>query len=263
VSVLRILMVGDVVGNRGRHALEKSLYRIVDEEKIDFVVANGENAGSDLVMSPESAIALLRAGVDVLTGGNHTSRKTDVVRYMNKEPKLLRPYNFPESFPGRGWAVFPCGDARVAVLSLQGRVFMGEIANPFHAADRALNEIEGQADVIVVDFHAEATSEKIAMSHYLDGRVAAVFGTHTHVQTADARLLPKGTAAITDVGMTGPVDSIIGVKKEISIARFLDGRRRKLEVAGGSVQICGAVLEADTETGLARGIKSIAVQVDV
>ncbi len=263
MNPLRILALGDVVGNRGRHALEKSLYRIVDEEQIDFVIANGENAGPSIMLTRESAVALLRAGVDVITGGNHTTRINELVRYLIKEPRLLRPYNLAANAPGAGWGVYECGEARLGVLSLQGRVFMGEIESPFVAVDRALGEMRGQCDLIVVDFHAEATSEKVALAHYLDGRVAALLGTHTHVQTADARILPRGTAYITDLGMVGPIDSVIGVKKEIAIERFLTGQRLKLEVAPGTVQIDGVVVVADPQTGLAKEIKALSMQVDV
>jgi len=263
MSLLRLLALGDVVGNRGRHALEKSLYRIVDEEKIDFVIANGENAGPSIMLTKESAVALLRAGVDVITGGNHTTRIKELVHYLIKEPRLLRPFNLPAGAPGSGLGVYECGEARIGVVSLQGRVFMGEIESPFTAVERALAELSGRCDVIVVDLHAEATSEKVAFAHFLDGRVAAVLGTHTHVQTADARVLPGGTACITDLGMVGPVDSVIGVKKEIAVERFLTGQRLKLEVAAGTVQIDGVVIVADPKTGLAKEIKAVRMQVEV
>lgn len=263
MSLLTILILGDIVGNRGRHAVEKHLFRIVDQENIDFVIANGENAGPRLVLTREAAIGLLNAGIDLITGGNHTMKDLELVRYLAKEPRLLRPYNYPDTTPGSGSTVSVCEGVRIGVVNLQGQVFMNEVENSFLAADRALAELRGECELTIVDFHAEATSEKVALGHYLDGRVTAVLGTHTHIQTADAKILPGGTAYLTDLGMTGPVDSVIGVKKEIAVARFVTGKRKKLEVAGGQVSLEGAVIKADSETGLARQIKTLHVEVDV
>ncbi len=263
MDALRLLVLGDVVGNRGRHALEKVLYRIVEEEQADFVIVNGENAGPSVMLTRESAVALLRAGVDVITGGNHTVKINELIRYLIKEPRLLRPYNMPAGTPGNGLGVYECEGRRIGVVSLQGRVFMGEIESPFNAAERALAELRGQCDAVVIDFHAEATSEKVALAHFLDGRVAAVVGTHTHVQTADARVLPGGTAYISDLGMVGPIDSVIGVKKEIAVERFLTGRRLKLEVAAGTVEVDGVLITVDPAKGLATEIHALRVPVEV
>ena len=207
--------------------------------------------------------AFLRAGVDVITGGNHTVKINELIRYLIKEPRLLRPYNMPAGTPGNGLGVYECEGRRIGVVSLQGRVFMGEIESPFSAAERALAELRGQCDAVVIDFHAEATSEKVALAHFLDGRVAAVVGTHTHVQTADARVLPGGTAYISDLGMVGPIDSVIGVKKEIAVERFLTGRRLKLEVAAGTVEVDGVLITVDPAKGLATEIHALRVPVEV
>jgi len=261
---MRILFIGDIFGSPGRGIVRDHLADIVSGQKIDLVIANAENAAGGFGVTPSIAEELLELGIEVLTTGNHVWDKKEIIEYMRSadgDPKsaarrLLRPANFPAGTPGVG--VFE-GATRAgvayAVLNLQGRVFMAGNDDPFRTADALLKQI--RAKVILVDMHAEATSEKMAMGWYLDGRVTAVIGTHTHVPTADARLLHQGTAYLTDVGMTGPYDSVIGVKKEMILERFLNGMPARFEAAKGDVRLCAAVVECDEATGRASGIERL------
>ena len=258
-----ILFVGDIVGSPGRQILKDHLADIVEQRKIDLAIVNCENAASGFGITPRLADELLAAGADVLTGGNHIWDRKEVIEYFPHQPRLLRPANFPEGVPGSGLYV---GDTRsrtrYAVLNLQGRTFMAPIDCPFRSAERELARIPPEVKVIVVDMHAETTSEKQAMGWFLDGKVSAVIGTHTHVATADAHVLPKGCAFITDVGMTGPHDSIIGMAKEAIIERFLNGLPARFEVAQGDVQMHSVVIDVDETTGAARSIESLVVRSD-
>lgn len=258
-----ILFVGDIVGSPGRQILKDHLADIVEQRKIDLAIVNCENAASGFGITPRLADELLAAGADVLTGGNHIWDRKEVIEYFPHQPRLLRPANFPEGVPGSGLYV---GDTRsrtrYAVLNLQGRTFMAPIDCPFRSAERELARIPPEVKVIVVDMHAETTSEKQAMGWFLDGKVSAVIGTHTHVATADAHVLPKGCAFITDVGMTGPHDSIIGMAKEAIIERFLNGLPARFEVAQGDVQMHAVVIDVDETTGAARSIESLVVRSD-
>jgi 2',3'-cyclic-nucleotide 2'-phosphodiesterase len=257
---MRILFVADVIGSPGRRAV-KGLLRVVRAQvAADAVVLNGENSAGGFGITPEIAREFLELGVDVITTGNHVWDKKEIVPYLDREPRLLRPANYPPGNPGTGVAIVPVGSARLAVLNLQGRVFMPTIDDPYQAVDRLLKTIEGQCDAVVIDFHAEATSEKQAFSRFLDGRVAAVVGTHTHVQTADERILPGGTAAITDLGLTGGLDGVIGMKAEISISRqLLQARGERMQPADGDLHLQGAVVEVDPATGRARSIDRVSV----
>ncbi len=243
---LNLLAIGDVVAESGLAYLTRSLRTIRREEQIDFVVCNGENA-SGVGITPQQAQDLLDCGVDVVTLGNHTWGKIRITDLLDESPYLLRPANFSRRVPGRGWGIYDGpGGLRIGVMNLIGRVSMDPNPdNPFTTADTILRKM--QADVILVDFHAEATSEKLAMGWYLDGRVSAVWGTHTHVPTADARILPKGTGYITDLGMTGPADSVLGVQPQLSINRFLGGLPRRYQSAEGPCKIEGAVFTIDTQ----------------
>ena len=254
---MRILFLGDVVGRPGRRAVLNAVPRFVNNG-VDFVVANCENAAGGRGVDPGAARELLAAGIDVLTSGNHVWAKRELIPYIGESEVLLRPANFPSANPGSGHTVRSSrGGARVAVINLMGRVFMGSSNCPFLAAEDALVAIGSRASVVIVDIHGEATSEKMAMGWFLNGRVSAVIGTHTHVQTADERILPGGTAYLTDAGMCGPRDSVIGVKKELVIERFLTQMPNKFDVASGPAVVQGAVIDVDESTGRAIGIERI------
>jgi hypothetical protein len=259
---MRILFVADVIGSPGRKACAQLLRLVRGDVQADVVVLNGENSAGGFGITPEQVHEFLELGVDVITTGNHVWDKVRDLEPLLKEGKhpVIRPANFPPGNPGRGdWTVDVKG-VRLAVLNLQGRTFMAPIDDPFRGADAILERLRGEADVFVVDFHAEATSEKAAFARHLDGRVAAVVGTHTHVQTADERILPRGTAFITDLGMTGGLDGIIGMKWEISLERQrMQARGERLQPADGDLHLQGAVVEVDTSTGLARSIERVSV----
>jgi hypothetical protein len=208
-------------------------------------------------ITKDNALELFRAGVDAITLGNHTWSKREIYQYLDEDVRVVRPANYPDGVPGRGWSIFNSECGPIAVMNLCGRVFMDQLDNPFHTADKCIETLRRETSVILVDFHAEATSEKAALGWYLDGRVSAVLGTHTHVQTADERVLPGGTAYITDVGMTGPADSVIGVRKELIISRFLTHLPSKFEVAGGKVMLSAVLIDVDTASGKARSIERL------
>jgi len=255
---LNILTVGDIVGSAGLKVLSNALPDIVYKFKIDCVIVNCENAAGGLGVTPNQAKALLSIGVHVLTSGNHIWRKKEIVDFLDKESRLLRPANYPEGAPGKGHHIItmPSG-VNIGVINLLGRVFMEPLDCPFKAADREISKISSVAKIIIVDMHAEATSEKVAMGAYLNGRVTAVVGTHTHVQTADEKVLSGGTAYITDLGMTGPHDSVIGVKKEIILGKFLTQLPRRFDIASGNTRINGAIIKVDERTGKAKGISRL------
>ena len=254
---LKVAMFGDVIGRPGRVRALSVIARLKATGAVDFVVVNGENAAGGMGLTPEVAREMLDGGVDVITTGNHVWNKREMADYLDKEDRVLRPANYPSQVPGRGWTVVSCQSVRIAVLNLQGRVFMQPIDCPFVRGRQAVDEIGSSADIIVADFHAEATSEKQALGIYLDGAVAAVVGTHTHVQTADERVLPGGTAFITDLGMCGPVDSVIGMDADTVIPRFITALPSRFAVAKGPVIVSGVIIEADHSTGKARGIQRL------
>ena len=255
---MNILLVGDIVGRPGRELIRKGLRALIDKHGLDLVIANAENSAAGFGVTKDIGDTLLEWGVDVMTSGNHIWAKKEVIPYIADEPRLLRPANYPAGVPGRGTYVAPRRDGRaVGVINVMGRVFMSSIDDPFAVVLREIENIRHQTRVIIVDFHAEATSEKMAMGWYLDGKVTAVIGTHTHVQTADERVLPHGTAYLTDAGMTGPHDSIIGMQLEPSLARFLNAMPSRFEPATGNPRLHGVVIEADEKTGLATGITRI------
>jgi metallophosphoesterase (TIGR00282 family) len=257
---VRILFVADVIGSPGRRVLKQLLRLVKNDVRADAVVANGENSAGGFGITPDIVPEFFEAGVDVITTGNHVWDKKEILPVLDREPRLLRPANYPSGNPGRGVVVQPIGGVRLAVLNLQGRTFMSAIDDPFRMVDAMLLELRGLTDVIVVEFHAEATSEKQAFARYLDGRVAAVVGTHTHVQTADERVQPKGTARITDLGMTGGHDGIIGMKADISLERQIKvARGERMQPADGDLRLQGAVVEVDVQTGLARSIERVDV----
>ncbi len=255
---MNILFVGDVFGQPGRDALLRWLPGYRAEHAVDFVIANGENVANGAGITSKLALKLLGGGVDVLTTGNHVWRQREVYSFLATDERIVRPANYPAGAPGRGLTVRPAADgSEVAVINLAGELFMGTGMSPFRIVDRLVEEAQTLAEVIVVDLHAEATSEKVAMGHYLDGRVTAVLGTHTHVQTSDARVLPGGTAYMTDVGMTGPLESVIGVRTEIIVRRFLTELPAMFEVADGPVRLDAALISV--EGGRAAAIEAFEV----
>jgi metallophosphoesterase (TIGR00282 family) len=253
---MRILFIGDIVGAPGRRIVVERLEDIIATEEADLVIANGENSAAGFGITPRLAEELLSHGIEVLSGGNHIWDRKEILDFISREPRLLRPANFPAASPGSG--LF-CGTSRqgipYAVLCLQGRIFMAANDDPFSVADRELARLQPETKVILVDIHAEATSEKQAMGWYLDSRVSAVVGTHTHVPTADEQILPGGTAYITDVGMTGPHDSVIGMEKAPVVKRFLDGLPARFEVATGDIQMNAVLIEVDSVSGRAISIE--------
>lgn len=255
---VNILFIGDIVGKPGRKVIREVLRPLKERFRIDLVVANGENASGGIGISIKGADELLSAGIDVLTSGNHIWKKKEIVDYIQQNPDLIRPANFPPGTPGKGFVVKETRSGRrIAVLNLLGRTFMEAVDCPFRKAIEERDRLIQESSIILVDFHAEATSEKMALGWYLDGKVSAVLGTHTHIQTADERILPQGTAYITDVGMTGPIDSVIGVKKDLAIERFLTQMPYKFEVAKRDLALEGVLLSIDPETGKALEISRI------
>jgi metallophosphoesterase (TIGR00282 family) len=251
---VKILAVGDVIGKSGRDLLRARLPELVAAHGIDVVVANAENSAGGLGTTPETAEDFLSMGVHVITGGNHTWKHREYGGTLEREPRALRPHNYPDA-PGRGVGVFALPDGRAyAVINLIGRTFMEPVENPFLAVERALDEVRDRARVVLVDMHAEASSEKRAMGWHLDGRVSAVWGTHTHVPTADEEILPAGTAYVTDLGMTGPYASVIGLEPASSIKRFRTNRPTAYRLAEGNPQLRAIVLDIDDATGRARSI---------
>ena len=255
---MRVLLVGDVVGRPGRRAVARVVPQVVRELEVDLVVANGENAAGGFGLTPQTAQELFAAGVHVLTTGNHVWDRKELLAFIDGEARLLRPANFPPGSPGRGFTVVQDRAGRpVAVLNLMGRTFMEPLDCPFRTADVLVEQLRSRTPVILVDFHAEATAEKVAMGWYLDGRVSAVFGTHTHVPTADERVLPGGTAYITDLGMVGPADGIIGMDRRAVIDHILTRLPRRYEVASGPVRVDMAVVEIDPDSGRATAIRRL------
>jgi metallophosphoesterase (TIGR00282 family) len=257
---MRILMVGDVVGKRGREATLDIVPALKAEYQVDFVIVNAENVAGGIGITPDIAQTLLqRAGIQALTLGNHAWGKREIYPYLDTEHRLLRPANYPPGAPGRGFGMFNCPAGMVGVIVLQGRTFMEQVDDPFRAIDAILQDMGQKTRVIFIDFHAEATSEKQAFGWYVDGRVSAVVGTHTHVQTADERILPGGTAYLTDVGLTGPMDSIIGMRRDIVIPKFTSGLPARFEVADEEAQLCAVLIDVDATTGKAQSIRRLQV----
>jgi metallophosphoesterase (TIGR00282 family) len=257
-ALLRILFLGDVFGEPGRKAVADLLPGLKERMAADFVIINGENAAAGRGLSPKLCIGLLRAGATVVTLGDHCWDQHELIAYMETEPRLLRPLNFPPGSPGQGSIVLETDKGKVAVVSAMGRTFTNPpIENPFLALDQEVTSLRKETPVIFLDFHAEATSEKIAMGRFLDGRVSAVVGTHTHVQTADETIFPGGTAYLTDAGMCGPVESVIGSEILPVLRRFLTSMPTRFTVASGAVLVCGALVEVDPTTGRAVSIRRV------
>ncbi len=258
---MKLLFIGDIVGRPGRDLIRRHVRALAVQSGADLVIANGENAAGGAGITRDNTIEILSSGVDVITTGNHVWDKRETVEFIGTEPRLLRPANYPDGTPGRGSHVATTRDGvKVGIINVMGRVFLHAIDDPFRAAEREVARVRGDgATVVFVDMHAETTSEKIALSCFLDGTVSAVIGTHTHVQTADERILPGGTACLTDVGMTGPHDGVIGIAKETIIARFLSGMPGRFETAGGDLRLHGVLITVDPSSGRATDIARLSL----
>lgn len=256
---IRVLFLGDVCGSPGRRSLQVGLGRLKAQVEPDLTVVNGENAAGGFGLTPRIVDELLGYGVDCITTGDHFLDRKELSARLDLEPRLLRPLNYPAGVPGRGWGVFKAGAAKVAVVNLLGRLFTRTVDCPFRRVEAALEEIRSETRSILIDFHAEATSEKQALGWFLDGRVSAILGTHTHVQTADERILPKGSAYITDLGMTGGFDSVIGVESSAAIEAFLYQTPVKFRPARSGLGLQGAVIEIDPTTGQACSISRVSI----
>lgn len=255
--MLKILFIGDIVGRPGRRIVKQVLPKLIETEEIDLVIANGENAAGGFGLSYEVSQELLDAGIALLTLGNHTWDNREISRVLEEEERVIRPANYPEGTPGAGYTIVETEmGMRVGVINMMGQVFMDALACPFRVTDQCIAQLKRKTNIIIVDMHAEATSEKLALGWYLDGRVTAVVGTHTHIATADERILPEGTGYITDVGMTGPVNSVLGVKSDLVLQKFLTKRPVRFEIAGGPIELNAVALEVN-EYGLTTGIKRV------
>ncbi len=254
---MKVLFIGDIIGEPGRKMVRANIRSLAETHAPDLVIANGENAAGGFGITSEIAEELFALGIHVLTSGNHVWDKKEIEPYLTKQDRLIRPANYPAGNPGYGSVVISTKAGKAAVLNLEGRVFMSNLENPFRVAEQEIEKLKKETPVVIIDFHAEATSEKAALALHLDGKASAVIGTHTHVQTADERVLAKGTAFITDAGMTGPTDSVIGVKKEQAIARFLYQTPHRFEIPKGPVHLNAVLLDIDGKTGKAKAIERI------
>lgn len=254
---MKVLFIGDIVGKTGRAAIKSLLPLIVNKYKIDIVIANGENAAGGFGITEKVASELFSYGIHILTSGNHIWDKKESIPYIGKESRIIRPLNYPPGVPGFGSITYTVRDKKIGIINLSGRVFMANIDCPFRVGLSEIERLKNETNIIIIDFHAEATSEKIAFGYYVDGKVSAVIGTHTHVQTADEKILPGGTAYITDVGMTGPADSVIGIDKEQIIERFLLQMPKKFETAKGVGIFSAVVIEIDEGSGKASAIQRL------
>jgi metallophosphoesterase (TIGR00282 family) len=254
---MKVLMIGDVVAKPGRIAVLERIQDLREQHHIDLAIMNAENLAGGFSVTPTLCEELFAHGIDVMTSGNHIFDKKEAIDYIRKQPRLVRPANYPPNTPGSGFWTGEVSGAQVAVINVMGRVFMPPSDDPFRIVDQIVASLPEKATVRLVDMHAEATSEKVAMGWHLDGRVSAVVGTHTHVQTADERILPQGTAYLTDLGMTGSYAGVIGMNKSDVLARFTSVTARRAEHSSGQVRICGAVIDIDEATGRARGIERV------
>jgi metallophosphoesterase (TIGR00282 family) len=262
-NAMKILFIGDIVGSPGRRAVREIIPRIKEKEKVDFIIANAENAAGGSGLTPKIAEELLSYGVNTLTSGDHIWKRKEIMDILNEDDRILRPANYPEGVPGRGWGIYSTkGKFKIGVINLVGRVFMESLECPFRVGRGIVEEIKRETPIILMDIHAEATSEKIALVWYFDGLISAILGTHTHVQTADERIYPKGTAFLTDVGMTGPHDSVIGRKAEQILTRFITQLPTRFEMAEENVQLNGAIITIDEKTGKAKDIKRISEKLE-
>src|ERR1051325_3630402 len=256
---MKVLMIGDVVAKPGRIAVLERIQDLREQHQIEFAIMNAENLAGGFSVTPQLCEQLFSSGIDVMTSGNHIFDKKEAIDYIRKQPRLIRPANYPPNTPGNGYWVGQVNGSQVAVMNVMGRVFMPPSDDPFRVIDSVLESLPAETTVRIVDVHAEATSEKVAMGWHLDGRVSAVLGTHTHVQTADERILPQGTAYLTDLGMTGSYAGVIGMRSEDVITRFTSAIYKRAEHASGQVRICAAVIDIDETTGRAREITRLSL----
>ena len=257
---MKVLAVGDIVGTAGINKLKQSLKQITEKEKIDFVIVNAENSAEGMGITEKNFKDITSLGVDCITMGNHTWGKKDIFKFIDS-PKIIRPANYPEGVVGKGYNIYTCKGKKIAVMNLMGRVDINILTeNPFLEAKKIIEKIQNEADMIFIDFHAEATAEKIALGYYLDGKATAIFGTHTHVQTADEKILPNGTACITDIGMTGPKYSVIGMNIQSSIKRFETALPERYKIAEGDCILNAVVFDIDEKTSKVKEIKRIYIQ---
>src|SRR5215212_3374992 len=259
---MKVLMIGDVVAKPGRIAVLERIQDLREQNQIDLAIMNAENLAGGFSVTPQLCEELFANGIDVMTSGNHIFDKKEAIEYIRKQPRLLRPANYPPNTPGSGYWEGEVKGVRVAVMNVMGRVFMPPVDDPFRAVDQILSSLSAETKVRILDVHAEATSEKVAMGWHLDGRVSVVVGTHTHVQTADERILPEGTAYLTDLGMTGSYAGVIGMDKTDVLARFTSVTARRAEHASGQVRICAAVIDVDETNGRARKIDRLSLTHD-
>jgi len=260
---MKVLVIGDIVGSPGRTAAGYFVPKLKKEKNIDLVIANGENAAGGSGLTPRIVEELLTSGINVITSGDHIWKKREILEIIDTEERLLRPANYPEGAPGKGYVILNTKDnIKVAVINIIGRIFMKPLESPFYTVQSLLNEIKKETSIIIVDFHAEATSEKIALGWFLDGKVSLVVGTHTHIQTADERILPEGTAYITDIGMTGAVDSVLGRRVDRVLEHFLTGMPARFGMAKENVQLQGVIVDIDENSGKACAIERIKLRLD-
>ena len=256
---MKILAIGDLIGSAGIRKLKNELSRLIEKEKIDFVIVNGENSAEGMGITEKNFKDILQEKVDVITMGNHTWGKKDIFKFID-HPKLIRPANYPEGVAGKGYNIYSCKNKKIAVINLIGRVDINILSeNPFIKAKEIIEKVKDKVDIIIIDFHAEATAEKIALGHFLDGKVTAIYGTHTHVQTADETILPKGTAYITDIGMTGPKNSVIGMEISASIKRFETTLPERYKIASGECIFNGVIFDIDDNTNKSKEIKRVKI----
>ncbi len=259
---MTVLFVADICGKVGRQAASFIIKSLKEEHNIDYVIANIENAAGGFGVTPEMSRKAFGYGINVQTSGNHIWDRYEIIQYIQKEPRLLRPNNYPSGVPGNGTYLDIVGDKKVATINVMGRAFLKDIDCPFESAFKAVERLRSETKIIIVDMHAEATAEKQAMLYYLDGKISALIGTHTHVQTADETITEKGTAFISDVGMTGPHDSVIGMEKDPSLARFLTGMPKRMSTASGDIKLSGVLLKIDDSSGICESIERLKIDFD-
>ncbi|MFZ7119756.1 MAG: TIGR00282 family metallophosphoesterase [Eubacteriaceae bacterium] len=253
---MKILVIGDIVGRPGRNIMKEKLQNFVLDFNADFTIANCENASGGNGLTEKNTLELFEYGIEVITMGNHVWDKKETINFIDNYPNLIRPGNYPQPCPGKGYTIYEKNGIKIGVINISGIIYLNNLQCPFNTFDNIINKLSDTCKVIILDFHAEATSEKIAMGYYADSRASLVYGTHTHVQTADTRILPGGTGYITDVGMTGPYDGILGIEKDIIINQLKSKRPIKFKIASGQVQVNGIIVDIDENTGKCRNIKN-------
>lgn len=253
---MKILIIGDIVGRPGRNIIKEKLQNLILDFEADFTIANCENASGGNGLTEKNALELFEYGIEVITMGNHVWDKKETITFIDNYPNLIRPGNYPQPCPGKGYTIYEKKGIKIGVINISGIIYLNNLLCPFNTFDNIIKKLSNICKIIILDFHAEATSEKIAMGYYADNRASLVYGTHTHVQTADTRILPGGTGYITDVGMTGPYDGILGIEKDIIISQLKSKRPTKFKIASGQVQVNGIIVDIDENTGKCHNIKN-------